>query len=342
MNSSPMEATAPRRVPGGATNCVIRFPATSARVSPQPCERDTASTGNPAGGLDVSFLGVDFRPSNLAKRQTATWPGLSGEVVPIIRQEPFESKYCGPSHLLIAYEQAARHRGETMLEGLPRSTLRDFSHKLTFVPAGRRFQEWQEPRVLARTTYFYIDPRGPLMNPEAGFAAVDFEPRLFFDSPLLWQTARKLTALIEAGPSGCRSYAEALGVVLAHELLRFNSGMAAVESRVRGGLASWQRRVVAQYVEDNLAEHISLAQLAGLAQLSPYHFCRAFKQSFGAPPHRYHTRRRIERAKMLLAKPNLSVTEIALEVGFGETSSFTAAFRRLSGQTPTGYRRSFI
>ena len=53
-----------------------------------------------------------------------------------------------------------------------------------------------------------------------------------------------------------------------------------------------------------------------------------FKQSFGLPPHRYHTSRRIEHAKTLLAKPALSVTDIGMRVGFSETSSFTAAARR--------------
>jgi AraC family transcriptional regulator len=64
-----------------------------------------------------------------------------------------------------------------------------------------------------------------------------------------------------------------------------------------------------------------------------------FKQSFETPPHRYITNRRIERAKSLLTACNLSVTEIALDVGFSESSSFTSAFRKVTGETPTGYRR---
>lgn len=89
-----------------------------------------------------------------------------------------------------------------------------------------------------------------------------------------------------------------------------------------------------------MEEQIPLATLAGLARLSPYYFCRAFKQSLGVPPHRYHSRRRIERAKALLAKQSPSVTEIGLAVGFSETSSFTAAFRKVTGVTPTAYHRS--
>jgi AraC-like DNA-binding protein len=59
-----------------------------------------------------------------------------------------------------------------------------------------------------------------------------------------------------------------------------------------------------------------VATLAGLAQLSPYHFSRAFRQSFGMPPHRYHINRRIERAKCLLANFSLSITEIGQRLGF--------------------------
>jgi AraC family transcriptional regulator len=74
--------------------------------------------------------------------------------------------------------------------------------------------------------------------------------------------------------------------------------------------------------------------------LSPYYFCRAFKQSFGMPPHRYHNARRIEQAKMLLGEPTPSVTEIGLRLGFSDTSSFSTAFRKAIGLTPTAYHRS--
>ncbi len=74
-------------------------------------------------------------------------------------------------------------------------------------------------------------------------------------------------------------------------------------------------------------------------RLSPYYFCRAFKQSFGLPPHRYHNSRRIDYAKTLLAKSSPSVTDIGLTVGFSETSSFTAAFRKGNRPHPTAYHR---
>ena len=112
------------------------------------------------------------------------------------------------------------------------------------------------------------------------------------------------------------------------------------EPPARGGLAAWQQRIVSAYIEEHIAEQIPLGTFARLVRLSPYHLCRAFKRSFGVPPHRYHNARRIEHATMLLAQPTCSVTQIALRLGFSETGSFTAAFRKATGSTPTAYRRS--
>jgi AraC family transcriptional regulator len=94
-----------------------------------------------------------------------------------------------------------------------------------------------------------------------------------------------------------------------------------------------------EFIEEHLAEEISLAALAEIVDLSLYHFARAFAQSFGVPPHRYHMARRIDRAKGLLEKPALSVTQIGIQIGFREASSFTRAFRKFTGLTPTEYRR---
>jgi AraC family transcriptional regulator len=322
MSSQALSASMPCL--GGRTTVLAFAPARGTANGLLPNERDEAATA-PAPGM--AFPGVDFHPAAFATRQTAAWRGLSGEVVRVSKQEAFECDYCGPSHLLIAYQRAARHKGESTLEDLPRSTLHDLSRKLTFVPAGSRFREWHHPTGPVQAIYLYIDPRGPLMDPAVGFATAQFLPRLFFDSHALWETALKVAELIEAGPSACRYYTEALGVVLAHELLRLDSGRMPAGPAEKGGLA-------------NLAEQVSLARLAEMARLSPYHFSRAFKKSLGMPPRRYHMNRRIDWAKILLAEPSQSVTDIANQVGFADTSSFSVAFRNLVGRSPREYRRS--
>src|SRR6267154_6911589 len=82
---------------------------------------------------------VDFSPPEIVRRRSATWSGLQVETVQVMRHTPFEYGFQARCHLLIAAELAERYDGETFVEGLPRSTLRDFTHKLTFVPAGHDF-----------------------------------------------------------------------------------------------------------------------------------------------------------------------------------------------------------
>ena len=108
----------------------------------------------------------------------------------------------------------------------------------------------------------------------------------------------------------------------------------------RGGLSDWRRKKVITFIENHLADEVRLAVLADLVDLSPSHFAHAFKKTFGVPPHRYHLQRRMERAKTLLAEPESTVTVVALEVGFAETSSFSTAFRKTTGIAPSEYRRS--
>jgi AraC family transcriptional regulator len=77
---------------------------------------------------------------------------------------------------------------------------------------------------------------------------------------------------------------------------------------------------------------------ARCSNLSRHHFCRAFKVTFGKPPGRYITERRIDRAKGLLRDSRRSITEIALDLGFASHSHFTDAFRKIIGITPSRYR----
>jgi AraC family transcriptional regulator len=191
-----------------------------------------------------------------------------------------------------------------------------------------------------RAINVYIDPQGPLTDGGLRFSEIEFKPRLFFHDQNLWEAVLKLKVQVENRDLMHRQYGEALGILLAHDLVCGNGNADPLGAPAeRGGLAGWQQRRLAEYIEEHVADDIPLATLAQLAQLSPYYLCRSFKRSFGMPPHKYHATRRIERAKRLLANRELSITAIALAVGFGETSTFTAAFHRLTGQAPSRYRR---
>jgi AraC family transcriptional regulator len=130
--------------------------------------------------------------------------------------------------------------------------------------------------------------------------------------------------------------------VLAHELPHSSRQPAAPLPANRGGLASWQARAVAAYIEEHLSEQVTLLTLAGIARLSTHHFCRAFKQSFGVPPHNYHLARRIQQAKLQLSDRATSITEVGMILGFSCASSFSDTFRKITGQTPSQFRKSLI
>ncbi len=91
-------------------------------------------------------------------------------------------------------------------------------------------------------------------------------------------------------------------------------------------------------VDRAYAEPLDVAALARHAHVSPTHFIRRFKEAFGETPHQYVLSRRVERAQELLRNTQLSVTEICFEVGFQSLGSFSSAFHRVAGTTPTAYR----
>jgi AraC-like DNA-binding protein len=86
------------------------------------------------------------------------------------------------------------------------------------------------------------------------------------------------------------------------------------------------------------ARPLDVAALAREALMSSAHFSRQFRATYGETPYSYLMTRRIERAKALLRRGELSVTEVCLEVGCSSLGSFSARFTELVGQTPTAYR----
>lgn len=108
--------------------------------------------------------------------------------------------------------------------------------------------------------------------------------------------------------------------------------------QVRGGLPPRALRRVSEYVEAHLHRNVDLQTLAATAELSIYHFARAFKQSTGMTPHFYLLQKRIERAREMLIHSDLSLSEIAIDTGFTDHSHFARHFRRLTGMTPSEVR----
>ena len=277
---------------------------------------------------------VETSPDNAALRSKIEGSGIVAEVVDHHSGVTSEFQYNGGRHLLLAYEQSTGRHSNVCLDGRAFSAMPlDLPRWLGFVPAHHDYRETFRLRIRARSIRVYFDPL------QFGAALSLTKPSLGFEDELLWGTIEKLTHAIQDADLGGSAYIESLGAVLAHEIAHHDREAFPQVNQRHGGLAPWQQSAVTAYIEEHLADQIPLAVLARLVRLSPHHFCRAFKQSLGLPPHRYHVARRVDRAKDLLEQTDMSITRIGVALGFGETSAFTAAFHRVAGMSPSRFRK---
>jgi AraC-like DNA-binding protein len=109
---------------------------------------------------------------------------------------------------------------------------------------------------------------------------------------------------------------------------------------VRGGLSPRVVRRPREHIDRNIGQRISVEALTKLANLSVWHFARAFKESVGVTPHNYLKRRRVERAMERLSDTDMRLSEIALGAGFADQSRLARRFRQHVGISPRDYRWS--
>jgi len=158
------------------------------------------------------------------------------------------------------------------------------------------------------------------------------------NDPLLQQIGLALKAEIDERLDPLSSlYTESLANTLSAHLLRHYSVWRPMFRAPANSHARLSQ--VVDYIHDNLDQHLTLAELSLLADMSSYHFARSFKQFTGVTPHQYVLNLRIERAKSLLLQGKLPLSAIASKVGFFDQSHFTRAFKRIVGLTPQALLR---
>ena len=156
-------------------------------------------------------------------------------------------------------------------------------------------------------------------------------PRHQLRDPQIEHIAWALHADRQAGHPAGPMYAESLGQALAvHLLARHRSQAAPLQ-----GLTKRQLQRVTEHIEAHLDQDLSMAQLAQVAGISASHLKSQFKRSTGLPVHAYVVRRRVERARGLLLRGDLSRSQIALEAGFSHQSHMLRCMRRVLGSEAT-------
>ncbi|WP_293324179.1 AraC family transcriptional regulator [Microcoleus sp. PH2017_30_WIL_O_A] len=183
----------------------------------------------------------------------------------------------------------------------------------------------------------------PEMLARAAFDSVDADrlelvPQLHLRDPLIQHMGLALKQELAAGGADSHLYAESMATALAVHLLRRYCSFTPEIKNYTGGLCKYQLRQVFNYIEQNLDGNLSLENLNSAVQISPHYFASLFKQSTGFTPHQYVMKCRIEKAKQLLRRRELTLVEICLAVGFQSQSHFTRVFRQQVKTTPKAYR----
>jgi AraC family transcriptional regulator len=163
--------------------------------------------------------------------------------------------------------------------------------------------------------------------------------QLNIDDPHIVAIVGNMLAEAAAGcPSGS-IYGESLSLALASYVAARYSVRIRQPDSVNHGFSRTQRQTVVDYIHAHLRNDVSLVDLAGTIHLSPRHFSRLFRKTFGTTPYRYVMDERVNEVKALLATRQFSILEIVEALGFVDQSHLTNVFRKATGVTPRRYQR---
>jgi len=149
-----------------------------------------------------------------------------------------------------------------------------------------------------------------------------------------------LIELCDSAEEGESLYRESLSTALGHHLLRRYCEQRVMPDPHLAGLSPTQRRKVMNYIQANLAEKLSLQDIAEQIGLSRSYFATQFKKTEGISTHQFVNQQRLERAKQLLKNDDSPMVEIALDCGFNSQSHFNRLFKRYVGVTPRTYQKA--
>ncbi|GCE29874.1 AraC family transcriptional regulator [Dictyobacter alpinus] len=285
---------------------------------------------------DFSETALDVPPEHIVQASSGMgWNGL--DIAEVVHPHEDFALPALPRHVLVVnlgsptkiQEQLVGRQGQLK------------TGNLVILPAGAPTSWHLEREEEVRHLHLYLSPT--LIQRVAASADINPDSVELVDTlgafdPQIESIALSLLSEMRSAGLGGKLYVESLANILAIHLLRHHSSVKQPTLSKPNSLARTTLRPAITYIEDHLAEDLSLSEIAAAVHLSPYHFARLFKEAIGLPPHRYVIQRRVERAKLLMTTTNWSFTTIAHTVGFAHESHLALHFKRLTGLAPKDYR----
>ncbi|MFN3549217.1 MAG: helix-turn-helix domain-containing protein [Mesorhizobium sp.] len=271
--------------------------------------------------------------------KTENWRGFSIEHSRISGASDYSFSFTGRRQYLCLHDLLLSD-GKIVVDGLRPIQRRDLRNNLTYLPRGCSASGFAAPVDRTNSfTAFYFDPEEIAAETERLYRPSDSFAMVYFDDSRLRATLEKMRGLMLQEQEPDRLYTETLGLLTAIEVSQVQAGSLKLSPGQSGGLSATQLKHVIELVDSKLGTEISLDDMAAAANLSRFHFARAFKKSVGEPPYSYVLRQRIERAKILLKTTRMQVNEVAVSTGFKTASHFVRAFQQAVGTSPGSFRR---
>lgn len=273
------------------------------------------------------------------ERHSLTFNGFHAERVIVGGKVAYDYDTMGSSQYIAIHDIELRD-GEIRVDGGRPEHVVDLRGRITYAPRGCALSGWVS--TVDRTNSFTsitFDERVLAQETESNRAGDGSMPIVHFRDRRLEGTLWKLDAALQSPGAPNALYLETLALTALLELGQL-SGHQLARPPESGRLSPLTEKRMRDFIDQNLASNMTLAEMASVAGLSRFHFSRAFKNTFGLSPVDYVLWARIEAAKGLIAHTDIPISEVALRVGFSNPDRLTAAFRRFMSQTPSQFRRS--
>jgi len=240
-------------------------------------------------------------------------------------------------HVIMAYsgsmQRLERRSGRSIGIGTARSGV------VTIIPAGSSAR-WDIPGTVNVVQLYLPQSTLDRVAADAGRITPDtLLERTGHPDPITSRLLISAADVLDGSDVLDTFFRQQLADLLATRLLAAHTGAPTTFQPALGGLApKVLRRAIERLRSDSDAD-LSLATLASEAGLSRFHFCRAFKESTGLSPHSWLRQYRLEQAMEMLRHTDMSVVSVSAALGYSSQTAFAAAFRRLTGETPSHWRR---
>src|SRR5215468_10930554 len=175
---------------------------------------------------------------------------------------------------------------------------------------------------------------------DSGFVIPELQARETIDDPILRNQVEVLLREKNEGFQNGALFTDSVATAFASHLVHHYSVSPRARPNSIGGMAPSVLRRCKDLMEANIEGDIRLGDLARVAGMSSSHFIRSFRESTGQTPYQFLLHQRVKRAQFLMRDPRVSLTEVALASGFADQHHLARIFRRVTGMTPSGYRRS--